>query len=140
MKLSLGDDHRRTSRIGQLPMTPMIDVVFLLLVFFLVTANFSAPENKLSSALQTERASASASDLQPQIVEVRRESGVPTFVIGELRTTSRDELAALLRQLPKEPGVAVRVADDVPVSMAVAAMQAAADAGFEKRSYVPAKD
>ena len=55
------------------------------MIFFLVTADFSMEENKLSSALKAETASSSSSDLQPQIVDVMMMSGRPTFVIGEVR-------------------------------------------------------
>jgi biopolymer transport protein ExbD len=41
----------RSSRVIDLQMTPMIDVVFLLLVFFLWTSSFQRPEHDLSSAI-----------------------------------------------------------------------------------------
>ena len=52
----------------------MIDVTFLLLLYFMVTTVLAKPEDRLSPTLQTQRDSAvsSASDFQPQIVEVMR--------------------------------------------------------------------
>ena len=52
-------------------MTSMIDVVFLLLIFFMVTSSFSLAERELDSAIKVRKAAISAaSDLQPAIVEV----------------------------------------------------------------------
>ena len=49
----------------------MIDVVFLLLIFFLVTASFLPPEKELRPAIETEKKNASgASDLEKAIVEI----------------------------------------------------------------------
>ena len=38
---------KRTSAIGSLSITPLIDVVFLLLIFFLVSSRFSEEEREL---------------------------------------------------------------------------------------------
>lgn len=121
-------------------MTSMIDVVFLLLIFFLVTSSFAPEEGRIESALQAEGRGAASSDLQPQVVNVERSGGVVVYRVGQRVTTSVQELVSILRQLPREAGVAVRVSGDVPVGAAASAMQAAHDAGFEKRSYVPTSD
>jgi biopolymer transport protein ExbD len=132
-----GRKRARATRIGALPLTSMIDVVFLLLIFFLVTSNFAQQERELPSALQTDGGGVRASDLQPQIVEIRLLDGSPVFVLGERAVRSSDDLRSLIIQLPKEPGVAVKSDPDVPISAVAAALQAARDAGFTKRSYVP---
>jgi len=119
-------------------MTSMIDVVFLLLIFFMVTASFSAPESRLAAGLQAEGKGARTQDLQPQIVDVKRQGLGPAFVIGSHAVRTRAELVAVLSRLPKDQGVIVKGHGDVPVSAVAAAMQAASDAGFTKRSYVPA--
>lgn len=121
-----------------LPMTSMIDVVFLLLIFFLVTANFSEREDRLESTIQSDRTGAAVQDLQPQIVSVEMAGSRVVFRIGERAVQTGDALRALLEQLPKEAGVAVKVSDQVPIQAAATALQAAHDAGFAKRTYVPA--
>jgi len=124
---------------ARLPMTPMIDVVFLLLIYFLVTATLTPSESQLSAALQAEQTSSgSLADLQPQVVRVELVNGVPGYRIGSRVLTTKEDLTALLANLPTEGGVFIRVANDVPVSAAAAAIQAAKDAGFTKVSYVPA--
>lgn len=121
---------------GVLPMTSMIDVVFLLLIFFMVTASFSADEDKLSAAIGAEGAGA-ASALQPQVVRVRDIDGVTVFEIGSHRLRTVRSLENVLSALPKEQGVVFRVSDGVPIQDAASALQAAHNAGFIKRSYVP---
>lgn len=49
----------------ELMMTPMIDVIFLLLVFFLTTSSFQLVEQLLPSALSDETATTGSSDQPP---------------------------------------------------------------------------
>ena len=120
-------------------MTSMIDVVFLLLIFFMVTASFSAAEEQLSSTLGADGEGAPTT-LQPQVVRVADIDGVTVFEIGSHRLQSTNSLANVLRALPKEQGVVFRVADAVPISDVAAAMQTAFDAGYTKRTYVPSSE
>lgn len=119
-------------------MTSFIDVVFLLLIFFILTSTLENPESDLASALRADRQAAGASDLQPQIIDVTTREGRPAFMLGEREARTPEELVWMLRQLPREPGVFVRVAGEAPVHAAATALQAARDAGFTKISYVPA--
>jgi len=130
--------RKRSTHLGVLPLTSLIDVVFLLLVYFLVTSSFTEPERDLSSAVQMDGGGVRASELQPQIVEIGRgRGGQIEFRIGGHMTTTQSGLLGVLESLPKEPGVAIRAGRDVPISAVAAAMQASQDAGFIKRSYVP---
>ena len=138
MKITLGQNERAKRRFLLLPMTPMIDVVFLLLIYFMVTSSMTPSESRLSSALQSENKSGRAADLQLQIITVDLVDGQPAFIMGERVMRSRAELVDLLRLLPKEGGVFVKVAGQVPVSATATALQACKDAGFEKVTYVPA--
>ena len=128
---------RRRSQLGALPLTSMIDVVFLLLVFFLVTADFAKKENKLPAALQTEGGGVQSSDLQPQIIQIAMLDGGVVFTIGQVRCADRPSLASVLGQLPRDPGVAIKAEPDVPIQAIATALQAARNAGFARRSYVP---
>lgn len=129
--------RRRAARLGALPLTSMIDVVFLLLIFFLVTADFAQQEHKLPSALQTEGGGVRSSDLQPQIVRISLDDGEPVYTIGQVRSSDRVSLEAVLRQLPRDAGVAIKADPDVPIQSIATALQAARNAGFSRRSYVP---
>jgi biopolymer transport protein ExbD len=123
----------------ELAMTSMIDVVFLLLIFFMVTTAWVRAERQLDPALRVEnRSAAAASDLQPAMVEVVRSGGVAVYRLGLREVTTAAELETLLQQFEnKSDGAFVRVADDVPFGMAAAAIQACKSASFVPVSYVP---
>lgn len=123
-----------------LEMTPMIDVIFLLLIYFFLSTTYRPPESRLSPALQAERVEGgSGADFQPQIVDVTMFDGRPGFGLGERIVRDRASLTSLLERLPKEGGVFVRGGNDVETSWAIDALQASADAGFLKVTYVPTK-
>lgn len=132
-----GSRRRRRGQLGALPLTSMIDVVFLLLVFFLVTANFAQKESKLPAALQTEGGGVRSSDLQPQIVQISVMNGQPIYTIGQVQCVDRATLESVLQQLPRDAGVAIKAEPDVPVQAIATALQAARNSGFSRRSYVP---
>lgn len=137
MRLHGRPTRKRRERIT-LNLASMIDVTFLILIYFLLTTVLTPPEDRLTSALQTQRdATASISDFQPQVVEVMMLAGQPVYRVGGRAITRREELAATLASLPKTEGVFINVFDDVPVGFAVTAMQEAHNAGFEQVTYVP---
>ena len=123
----------------RLPLIGMIDVFFLLLVYFVVSATISQPEDELGAALRQESSKASATDLQPQYVEVQRTESGAAYKVGARMLQTREELVEVLSELPKEAGVFLRVNDDAPVWAAAAALQACHDAGYEKLTYVTQK-
>lgn len=124
--------------LGGLPLTSLIDVVFLLLIYFMFTATLSVAESRLASGLQAEKASGKGSTLQTQVVSVESDgAGRAVYRLGSRVLGSQAELEAILRRLPKEGGVFVRVSGSVTVDAAAAAVQACKDAGFRKVSYVP---
>ena len=141
MRIGMSKGQRRINRAG-VNLTSMIDVVFLLLVYFIVTTVISIPEDRLAPALQQRESKAGGAkqDLEPQIVEVVAEGGTPVYRFGDRVMTARGELAAVLAGLPQDPGLFIKVSDGVPIGFAIAALQEARNAGFEKVTYVPAGD
>jgi len=119
--------------------TGMIDVIFLLLIFFMTTSTLAIPESQLSSALQTRRDAGQAADFQPIIVEAVQVAGAPAFRLGERVFRDPLELRRALRELPREQGVFFRVESGVSVGWIAAGVQACRDAGFTKVTYVPAR-
>jgi len=119
-----------------LDMTSMIDATFLLLSFFLFTTSIGGKESHLLAEVARTRAGQRASALSPQAVEVTSDATGALFRIGTHAVRTRDELAAVLRALPHDIGIVVRVHDGPTVGAVAAAMQAARDAGFSKVSYV----
>ena len=121
-------------------MTTMIDATFLLLAYFLVTTAMSKPEDRLSPMLQTHsREAGQASDFQPQRLEIGVIDGQPSYQLAARVLRNRQDLHAALEPLPKDAGLFVLVHRGVDVGFAIAAIQTAHDVGFEKVTYVPAK-
>ncbi len=121
-------------------MTSMIDVVFLLLIFFMTTMAYRLTERELPSAIRMKSRSAAAaqSDLEPAIVEIVRSDGGFAYQLGTRRIPSRRELEDLLRLFKnKSDGAFVRVGDEAPFGMAAGAIQACKSAGFSLVTYVP---
>jgi biopolymer transport protein ExbD len=140
MKLS----SRKIRQTGalDLPMTSMIDVVFLLLIFFMITSGFIQTERNLDSAIQVRnRAAQRESNLEPAIVEIVESGGRFVYKVGAREIASEAELEALLGQFPdKVDGAFVRVSDGAPFRMAAAAIQASKSAGFPVVTYVPLRE
>jgi biopolymer transport protein ExbD len=135
MRLS---SRRHGSKID-LQMTSMIDCVFLLLIFFMVTSSFNKAERELDPAIKLQRAAGrAASDLAPAIVDIVRGGGGFVFRLGGREFDSPAELTDVLRQLDnKLDGAIVRVEDEAPFDMAASAIQSCKGAGFALVSYVP---
>ena len=67
-----------------LQLTPMIDCVFLLLIFFMTTASFVETERELNPAIKVQRAAAKAAgDFQPAVIDVVKGSS-GRFVYGTI--------------------------------------------------------
>ncbi len=80
-------------------MTPMIDMVFLLLTFFLVATTFHQAEREMQIALPEARASAPISAMLREIViNVDRDGGI--FVGG--RTVEPEALRTMIVEAVKE--------------------------------------
>ena len=84
--------------------------------------------------------SAQEQDFEPQIVTVSMQGSSPAYLLGNQVLRSREQLAIIISKLPRDPGIIIRVKDDVPVGFAVAAIQESRNAGFERVTYVPASD
>lgn len=122
-----------------LNLASMIDVTFLLLIYFLLTTVLMVPEDRLTPTLQVrqETEATQAADFDPHLVEVRMVDGTPAYVLGARVLRSREELRPVLSELPRDSGVFISVHDRVPVGFAVAAIQVARDLGYEQVTYVP---
>ena len=137
MRISRKSARRRQTI--TLNLASMIDVTFLLLLYFLVTTVLARPEDRLNPSLQTrsESAAGPTSDFQPQIVEVLLIEGVPGFRLGTQILRDKASLTAAMEPLPKSAGLFVHVFGDAPIWAVAAAFQAGHDVGFEHVTYVP---
>ncbi|MHC4551807.1 MAG: ExbD/TolR family protein [Planctomycetota bacterium] len=82
--------HRRKPAIG-IRMTPMIDVIFLLLTFFVLTAKFKEPEQILPIILGTASAQTPQVDQTPLAVEIKPVADGCTVTIGAAHVTLTTE-------------------------------------------------
>lgn len=134
------DARRRRKGAPGLALTSMIDVIFLLLIYFIVSSTYTPPEAELTPAIRTQRdAAGRAAELTPQIVDVLPGREGAVFRLGARTVGDRESLIALLQNLPRDPGVIVRGDNGAPTEGVFAALQACRDAGFDKVTYVPAR-
>ncbi|HUS57215.1 MAG TPA: biopolymer transporter ExbD [Planctomycetota bacterium] len=99
MKRKRNDD----SPPAELQMTSMIDVTFLLLIFFLLGTRFKEPQGRLNAYLPKERGPnpINLTIIEPKeelVVRVRMEKGrkLPYYQVGELVFRKFEELEATL--------------------------------------------
>ncbi len=131
--------HTHNDPLPRLPLTAFIDVVLFLLLYFLIAGSLAEQESELPSGLKADSKAAGSSDLAPQVVTVALADGKPVYQLGSRTISDRASLVAVLRQLPKDRGVFVKVSSQAPVGGAATALQSCRDAGFTKVNYVPAK-
>lgn len=91
-------------------MTPMIDVVFQLLIFFICTASFQPPEESLAAAMSLPKTSGESVDppldpkleeLEPVVVKVFREQGQVHWRIGEAVCQTPEQFRGVVRTLAR---------------------------------------
>lgn len=93
---------------AMIEMTPLIDMVFLLLIFFLVATTFAQQEREMNVALPFAQSSAPISAALREIIVNVREDG--TIVVGgqELSAEAMGELIAAAVEANPEQKVSVR--------------------------------
>lgn len=124
----------------ELSTASMIDVVFLLLIFFLVTTTFLPPERELDPAILVERQAQGATsvNVEPLSIEIIRHEGVAVYRVGATIGTELAGIQSIIDQYPdKTAGAWVQLSDDVPFGMAAVAVNACKQAGFQPVSLVP---
>ena len=124
--------RKQTSEPVQVNMTPLIDVVFLLLIFFMVTTSF--PDQQLSLQLPT------ASSSEPR--EQQRDSifSLALFADGRIQLDDREiqgaedlkiQLQQLLENHP-EPALLIRAEQETPHQQLVMALDTARQLGIQQ--------
>jgi biopolymer transport protein ExbD len=101
--------HWRNARFrrgtSELQMTSMIDVVFLLLIFFVCTASFQALEYVLPSEVVVSGAGPSATSVEPPpeleriVIDVAPQSTAVPWSVNDRGCATRDELRQVLASL-----------------------------------------
>jgi biopolymer transport protein ExbD len=131
----------RRSKPVEMQMTSMIDVTFLLLIFFMISATFVHEEKELDPAVKVNRPSSSQSTaaLEPAIIElVPGSGGAYVYKVGARELANDNELRDVLSEFGnKSDGAFLRVSDGAPFEMAAAGINAARKAGFRNVTYLP---
>ena len=113
-----------------LNLTPMIDVVFLLLIFFMVATTFLDPEREIDLELpEAESGSAAEQELDEIVINVRRDGAI--VFRGE--TWERGAFVAELKRLARidpETPVTIRGDREAHHQHIVGVMDACGVAGF----------
>lgn len=128
------------SALSALNITPMIDIVFLLLIFFMVTSRFAAEDRELEVTLPS-ASSAMPLIVQPQEMFVNVDRAGGYFVNG--RTYDVPSLGVLLRQAEtNNPGQRVIIRADKAVAFdhVVAVMDLCNQAGIVGYSVATATE
>lgn len=127
----------------ELKMTSMIDVVFLLLIFFVCTASFQEPEVRLPTHLLAQGTAptdtpAPPDPFEPVRVQVAREGEAVVWTLAGRTIRARGEirsaLAALAQAAPEVP-VVVDPAGPTPIGDVIELYDFCRVAGFAKIQF-----
>ena len=114
---------KRSSAAGTLSLTPLIDVVFLLLIFFLVTSRFDEEERRLPIELPV-ATSATPMTQKPRevVVDIDREGSL--FVNGNAVTPAEleENLRRAVASNPTNQSVVIRADAEVSFQPVVSVM------------------
>jgi len=148
MKVPAG--HQRGSL--ELRMTPMIDVVFLLLVFFVWTSSFEEPEYDLPSSIAqppdgiAETEVVAATPVEPFdeiILKIASQSGLVRYTLNDQPLVDlidlSDRLKAILA-IGVQPPVIIDPAEDITMDTAIEAYDVARTAGADRVLFAARAD
>lgn len=126
---------------GGLEMTPMIDVVFLLMIFFLVSSKLDEDDRSIEVVLpQASAARPLTSRPREFVINIDRDGNV----FAGATPVSFEELAVLLRQAaadnPQGQSVILRADEETAHRFVVAAMDACVQAGIEDYQVQSARE
>ena len=119
--------ENRVERRVTLDMSPLMDIVFLLLIFFLVTTTF-LPDSGMELELP-ESTTSSASELTPTVITVAQDGSIQL----DGRDISVEELENAVRALPPadRERITVRADQRVDYGVIVGVIDALRNAGVE---------
>lgn len=126
------------------PMTPMIDVVFQLLIFFICTASFQMAEDLLPTSLAATSGTSTAApkedepSLEQIVVRGLRVNGQTEWIVNERRCTSTSAVADVLRAIASIDAtlpVILDVAPEVPIGEMIDVYDTSRVVGLQKIQF-----
>lgn len=138
--MRLPNSYTSQRRPLEVQMTPMIDVVFLLLVFFVWTASFQVVERLLPSQLATTGGSGANTQVDPLtvdfevlVVKVAVNDGQPTWQVNDQSQPSVEELRgklATVAEIKSDLPVIIDPQSTVPLGDVIEVYDIARQVGF----------
>ncbi|MCC7192392.1 MAG: biopolymer transporter ExbD [Phycisphaeraceae bacterium] len=127
--------HKRHELVDNrsIDMTPMIDVVFQLILFFMLTSALVKPNQIELNLPESTSGVKSQEQPQPLVVSYFMKDGKPELRLNENLVPSLDRLGASMLEIadPKNaPQVSLRIEKTLPVQDFAAVVDAVRDAGF----------
>ncbi len=128
-----------------LPMTPMIDVVFQLIIFFLCTTSFQPLELRLPSPLNLPGSLGDAAALPPElehltvvVIRLLREDGTTIVMLNQQSYRSLDDVRRKLRELGsirRDLPIVLDPAGDVAVEEVIRLYDVCRGEGFSRIQF-----
>ena len=119
----------------------MIDVVFLLLIFFLVTTSFRMPTQSVVTPIVSDSVSQTATainDVEQVSLTVQNRSGKIAYEMGGVQTNDISEVRELLVNLkPKSVRIVVKVSDKIPFQSAMSVISLCKACGHQSAAWLP---
>jgi biopolymer transport protein ExbD len=136
----------------ELQLTPMIDCVFLLMIYFLWSSSFAVAEMSLASKLSPPTSSGASSSNEPPpaeadfptiVVRVLWNGATPIWTMNDTPVGSlaelRQQLAAIARIKPDAP-IVLDPASDVPLGDVIDVFDLSRVVGFQKVQFAASAD
>ncbi len=131
-------------RMPELKMTSMIDVIFLLLIFFVLTANFNEIEMFLRMNLSAPGKGAPAVPAapQPEVVHIRAADGADgrmTWIIGGVSCADEEQIAAALASVNRNAAAVIHPAGTSSVEQVLDMYGLCRQAGLKQVQFAAEK-
>jgi biopolymer transport protein ExbD len=110
-------------------MTPMIDIIFLLLIFFILTTKFVVPEKAISQLLPTNKGQASAS---PPVVEPPQDINILVYPAGFTRGMGVEQMDTMWKSTEDTSQAMLRVSNQAALPMVGSALRAERQAALRQ--------
>jgi len=130
-------------------MTPMIDVIFQLLIFFICTASFQAPERVLPTNLSLPGTLADVlvdpewEDLEELVIRILRDGGRTGWQVNQRDCGRLEEVEAVLVaacEVAGELPVILDVDGDVPIEDVIDVYDLCRQVGLERIQFAASAD
>src|SRR5262245_37754225 len=131
----------------ELQLTPMIDCVFLLMIYFLVASSFTISEQMLPSQLSALTGSGTSTvdtppppeaDFENIVVRILWQGATPTWTVNDAPVTSLAQLKGSLAQvarIKRDAPVILHPDPDVPLGNVIDVYDLSRLVGFEKVQF-----